>query len=161
MKKTKKFLGDIPFDYFGNYMDQDRGYGKHMLTKDNFQNGVLYLNSYDHAQKKWVMMPVINPPIDFEVTYLDHPLQYYPNVIATIPYCLYVPNFEFDDKIQYVSSKKSRYSVVFSFKSLITNKEYSMFSSGFDKAVPLMEKGILEGRFTFCKRGSSFALKLV
>jgi len=160
MKKTKKFLGNIPFDYFGNPSDHDAAHQSIYLTKDNFQHGLLHLPTFDETKKQWVMKPIDNPPADFEINYLDQPLPYRRDVIATIPRFLYIPNFEFDDKIKYIACHKSRYSVSFSFQSLINQRTYSMFASRFDDAVAFMDKGIIEGRFTFCKRGPSYSLEI-
>jgi len=160
MKKKKQYTGEVPFDYFGNPSDHDNNNLIH-LTKDNFQNGLLRLQTFDATQRKWAVKFVDNPPADFEINYLDQPDKYRPDVIATIPRFLRIPNFEFDDKIKYVACHKGRYSVSFSFESLINQKTYSMFASRFDEAVPFMDKGIIEGRFTFCKRGPSYSLEIV
>ncbi len=161
MKKEKQYTGEIPFDYFGNMLERDRMYSHIYLTKNNFINGCLALGSYDFSLQKTVMKVVQNPPADFEITYLDAPQPYRPDVIATIPQHLMVPNYEFDDKLEYVASYKSRSSVGFYFKSLITEKKYPMFQKNFDNIVTKLNGGVLEGRFTFCKRGPAYSIKMI
>jgi hypothetical protein len=164
MKKKKQYTGEVPFDYFGELVDREYNFHRSIqLTPDNFVNGLLRLNHYDHTQCRWVLKDVTNPPADFEITYLDpsDPLYKTKGVVATIPTTLRIPNYEFDDKLEYQTCNRGSYSVGFSFKSVNTNKIYPMFMKDFDEIVSKMNCGILEGRFTFCKRGPSYAIVMI
>ena len=72
------------------------------------------------------------------------------------------PNKIFDDELEYIGYGRGRSSIKLYFKSRLSNKEYEMFMSDFNK---LMIDGKfdnpLKGKFTFCKRGLNYGIKLI
>jgi len=68
-------------------------------------------------------------------------------------------NHVFTDKLEYSGYFGSHIS----FKSLITGRKYHMFLSDFHKMMmkKLMVDNVIEGEFTFCKKGSVQGVKMI
>lgn len=157
--RKKQYQGEVAFDYFGEIADSSRYYGTKYLKPENIQNGIVYLSKYDRNQHKWVLTPVLDPPAPFDIEYVD-PSKHAGN-IAKIPHVLMLPNFEFQDTLKYYSSNKNRYSTSFEFESVTTQKHYWFFQRDFDDVVEKMDKGIIQGTFTFAKRGTAYGIVML
>lgn len=70
-------------------------------------------------------------------------------------------NYEFKDRLEYYGYGRGRSSITMDFKSTTDGKRYSMFISDFDDIVCDLENGIIEGKFTFVKKGRNFGLKRI
>ena len=70
-------------------------------------------------------------------------------------------NFVWDDKLEYDGYGRGCSSCVIFFKSLNDRKEYTMFMTDFNDIVDLLNKGCIEGQFTFCKRGMNYGIKKI
>ena len=81
----------------------------------------------------------------------------------TVDEVIWKPNFEFEDKFKYLNYSRGRSSAKIHFKSEITGKEYEMFLTDFDDLMNSQgfNKNVVEGTFTFCKRGANYGIKLV
>ena len=81
----------------------------------------------------------------------------------TVDEVIWKPNFEFKDRLKYLCYSRGRSSAKIHFKSEITNKKYEMFLTDFDDLMKGQgfNKNIVEGTFTFCKRGANYGIKLV
>lgn len=73
----------------------------------------------------------------------------------------YKDNYEFKDKLAYTGYGRGRSAAYFRFTSLRNKKTYYMFMTDMDDCIPLMMHGMIEGTFTFTKRGKNFGIKLV
>ena len=73
------------------------------------------------------------------------------------------PNYEFEDKLKYLCYSRGRSSAKIHFQSEITNRKYEMFLTDFDDLMKGkgFNKNIIEGTFTFCKRGANYGIKCV
>jgi len=77
---------------------------------------------------------------------------------------IYVPNHIFKDTLVFESCYPTKGSAHFLFRSTNSNHLFSFFLSDFElilKANKLQEGNILQGEFTFCKRGSSQGLRMI
>jgi len=81
----------------------------------------------------------------------------------TVDEVIWKPNFEFEDKLKYLCYSRGRSSAKIHFQSEATNKKYEMFLTDFDDLMKGQgfNKNIVEGTFTFCKRGANYGIKLV
>ena len=70
-------------------------------------------------------------------------------------------NYTFFATMVYVGYYRGRSAAGLQFRDTKTNKHYEMFMTDFDKIVKLMDKGLLTGYFTFCKRGQNYGIKYV
>jgi hypothetical protein len=73
---------------------------------------------------------------------------------------VWVDNHEFVDELTYTGYYGGRSSAYMCFNRL-NGKRIVMFLSDFTDAVPYLERGKLRGRFTFTKRGTSFATRMI
>lgn len=92
--------------------------------------------------------------IPFRGDFLMHYPGYYDDIV-------WKDNYEFSDILEYVEYGKGRSSTVFYFKSKTDGKSYSMFVSDFDSIVNNMMNGVIEGKFTFVKKGQNYGLKMI
>jgi hypothetical protein len=78
-------------------------------------------------------------------------------------YCIWENNVIFKDKLEYKNCYSTRGSAHFVFKSLITGRESSMFLSSFDEMLKTKKfiAGIIEGEFTFHKKGNTQGIRLI
>lgn len=70
-------------------------------------------------------------------------------------------NYEFDTELTFVQYGRGMSSITFEFVDDATDRKYSMFVSDFSLIVPKLVKGKLKGRFTFCKKGKNFGIKML
>lgn len=90
-------------------------------------------------------------PFDQEGNQLDSPLW---------RDTVWVDNHEFVDELTYTGYYGGRSSAYMCFNRL-NGKQLVMFLGDFTDAVPYLVKGKLRGRFTFTKRGTSFATRMI
>lgn len=71
-------------------------------------------------------------------------------------------NFIFEDRLKLVCSSQKTSSVVFILESLTTGAHYSVFRNDFVDMVlnKFMDHGVIDGVFTFTKKGPGVGLKL-
>lgn len=77
---------------------------------------------------------------------------------------IYTPNYIFKDTLVFEKCFATKGSAHFIFRSTNSNHVFSFFLSDFElmlKANKLQEGNILQGEFTFCKRGSSQGLRMI
>ncbi len=155
----KQYMGEVPFDHFGNQKSAAFGY-RMLLQEKNLVNGCLYLSIWDG--RKHVDTLSIFTPAEARVEYLTSPDPRDPKAIATMPSHILVPNYIFVDSLEYVGFTRGGSSVNLSFKSLSTGRTFIVFLSDLAEFVERMDKGkILNTQFTFCKRGTRFGLKIL
>lgn len=70
-----------------------------------------------------------------------------------------VENFIFTDSLKYKSYSRGRSAAYFEFERLSSKTEVTVFLKEFEDIVPHMNKGVVKGRFTFCKRGQNFGCR--
>jgi hypothetical protein len=73
----------------------------------------------------------------------------------------FIDNCEWDDKLKYRGYARGRSAAYFIFKSELNEKKYYMFMKDLDDSIGRMALGILEGRFTYCKRGQNFGIRMI
>lgn len=72
-------------------------------------------------------------------------------------------NYEFDDVLEFTHFTRGRSSVKAHFKSLSDGKLYEMFITDFEKMLLAgrLDRAQVCGRFTFCKRGANYGIKVL
>lgn len=70
-------------------------------------------------------------------------------------------NYEFDATLRFVSFSYARAGTKYLFEDVDNGARYYVFTTEMEKMIPLMDKGILDGKFTFVKRSTAFGIKLV
>lgn len=70
-------------------------------------------------------------------------------------------NWEWEDTLTYSGYSRGVSSCVIGFKSEALNQYVNMFMTDFNYVVNKLEKGQLKGKFTFCKRGQNYGVKLL
>lgn len=160
MKKTKKYTGEVPFDYFGKFSSVGPTHTI-QFTADDFANGRLFLSRYDPVSKTIRREFSFFDPSLTKVEFLATPPPNRPNVVAQGPSRVWLPNYTFTDSMEYVGYHTGRSSVSVTLRSLIDGREYSCFMKVFEKFIKVMDKGVIHNQeFTFTKRGSSYSLTL-
>lgn len=69
-------------------------------------------------------------------------------------------NFEFNDTMQFSHFECGRSAVHIIFWSKKDERKYQMFLTDFERIVPKLENGVINGSFTFCKRGQNYGVML-
>lgn len=72
---------------------------------------------------------------------------------------LHIDNIPFEDKLTYKSYYRGRSAAGMVFAN-DRNQNFTVFLTDFEKMIPKLEKGVIEGKFIYCKRGRSYGLKL-
>lgn len=75
--------------------------------------------------------------------------------------CVMEQNFEFDATLEFEEISTGRSAVRFHFVDVNTGKKYVMFLTDAQDIIKKLEKGKISGRWTFCKKGANFGVKLV
>lgn len=72
-------------------------------------------------------------------------------------------NFVFEDILQYTGMQRTSTSSYALFKSTTTKKTFYMFLKDLDKVLlkHTVKLGFLSGKFTFCKHGPSYGIKII
>lgn len=165
-KKVKPYVGNVQFDVWGNLVEWERN-DKHYLTDDNFENGQIVVETWDYVTRATIKKPVAYTPDQLELVMYPSPQPrtgYWNNqslYIGEINNYYNVPNYEFQDVLEYAGIDKGQYSTHFTFKTVHGGQSYRVFNQDFDAFVKNMNRGQLAGTFTFCKRNSKFGLKVV
>lgn len=168
-RKPKPYTGLVQFDVWGNLAEWERA-DKEYLTDDNFQNGQILLDTWDHSQGGYIKKPVFFTPQELELEIYPTPgLANVPHwhkshgkvTIGQINMFVNKPNFEFTDTLEYHDYGSSQYSKYFIMKSLTTGANYRVFIKHLKSFIDIMDKGVCTGTFTFCKNGQKYGLKPV
>lgn len=160
-KAPKKYTGDVQFDVWGNLVDYQYQ-GKVELTADNFDNGQIVLPIWDSTLRSQVMKPVFYTATELDLVIYPTPQTRYGRIyVGECNRYFTVPNFEFQDTIEYDDYGSSTYSKFFVMKSQITGRSYRVFLKDLKDFIKIMDKGVVTGMFTFCKRNNKFGLKPV
>lgn len=69
-------------------------------------------------------------------------------------------NFVFADLLTYKDYRRGRSAAYFQFTRQ-DGTTVCMFLTDMEKAIPYMVRGVLQGRFTFIKRGQNYGVQLV
>ena len=70
-------------------------------------------------------------------------------------------NYEFEDTLKYSGYSRGNSSCTVQFKSVNDGKEYTMFMVELNDCIDKLVDGKLTGKFTFCKRGQNYGIKLL
>ena len=70
-------------------------------------------------------------------------------------------NYEFEDTLKYSGFSRGTSSCTVQFTSINDGKEYTMFMKELDSCIDKLVDGKLTGKFTFCKRGENYGIKLL
>src|SRR3954465_11517199 len=65
-------------------------------------------------------------------------------------------NFEFTDKLKYVSYQRGRSAAYFIFERESTKTQVTVFMRDFEKLIPKLSRGSVKGTFTFVKTGMNY-----
>lgn len=167
-KKVKHYVGDVHFDVWGNLQEQ---HGIHTLQicDDNIDMGDIWLDKWDDVSRQQVKKRIFYTPDELNIKFYDQPKPRsqwdYNNgkgdYIAEIQSGVAVPNYVFSDTLEYDTHYYGRSSTCFYVKSHTDNKVYRVFLKDLDLFIRKMDKGIITGDFTFCKKGYKFGIKPV
>lgn len=118
------------------------------------------------------MTRTMKPPIKVPFSGISGDQQHYPSnewdlnareegKWKTVPY-VEVQNYEFDDCLTLVDFARGRSAAYFHWEGS-DGRRYTMFMTDFVDLVKssVIIKGSVKGRWTFCKRGANFGVKLV
>ena len=72
-------------------------------------------------------------------------------------------NYVFEDDMEYTGYTRGRSAARLQFKSIKDGRRYGMFLTDFDDAMKRCQffKNRLIGKFTFCKRGQNYGVKIL
>lgn len=161
MKKTKPYTGEVPFNYFGEFVTKPWGYSIAQFTADDFASGRLFLSRYDPVSKTNRREFGFFDPSLTKIEFLATPPPNRPHIVAEGPSHVWLPNYTFTDSMEYVGYNQGRSSVNITLRSLTDKREYTCFMKVFEKFIKVMEKGVIHNQeFTFTKRGESYSLTL-
>lgn len=163
-KKSKPYVGLIPFDIFGNQLHYPEG-GTTELKQENFRGGggEAYVKQYNYgAEDTWrriFFQDKVQMLAEPRVTRWDYAKTGIKDVIAIIE-PVELDNYIFTDTLTYDHYARGRSAAYFKFKRT-DGREVVVFLTDFEEFVKLMVNGKISGNFTFCKRGQNFGCKLV
>lgn len=168
-KKVKEYVGEIPFDVWGNqlqYISSWGSAGSHDICEDNFVNGKVCIKQRWNDQSPTELF--FQDSIELKYQKFSEPRHKQSDYNKTGPLCVIgsitdvvkQQNHVFSDTLEYVTYEKGRSAINFIF-SRADGRKVSMFSTDFDVAIKKMVNGKLTGNFTFCKRGANYGCKLV
>lgn len=89
----------------------------------------------------------------------DGNLQHYPTDYPHFP-TTWKNNEEFEDTLTYLTYSRGRSAAILEFAKS-DGKKVHMFMKDFDQVVPYMSHGKITGKFTFCKRGMNYGLRMI
>jgi len=164
-KKTKHYTGNITFDVWGN-MQEYSHINDISLTEDNIDFGAILLDEWDSKLRQHVRKPVFYTPDQLQIEFFDNPQprsQWDLNgkdYIAKIKSGVEVPNFVFNDTLEYHEHYYGRSSTCFYVKSQTTSRIYRVFLKDLESFIRNMDKGVMTGDFTFSKKGYKFGIKI-
>jgi hypothetical protein len=69
-------------------------------------------------------------------------------------------NAPFEDALRFVGYRRGRSAAYFAFQRS-DGTEVTMFLKDFEAAVPIMERGLVRGKFQFIKRGQNYGVRLL
>lgn len=164
--KPKKYTGNVQFDIWGNLAEYDNSKynNKVQVTADNFDNGQIVWDQWDGSARGYTKVPVFYTPDELEFVPYAIPQSRYGGstvYIGEMNNYVTVPNFEFQDVLEYDDYGKSSYSTHFYMKAVHGGRKYRVFLKDLDLFIKEMNRGVMAGTFTFCKRGEKFGLKPV
>jgi hypothetical protein len=70
-------------------------------------------------------------------------------------------NFEFEDRLKYISYQRGRSAAYFIFERESNNQKVTVFMRDFQTMIPKLSRGKIKGTFTFVKTGMNYGCKLV
>lgn len=160
-KKRKYYVGDIPFDCFGNLLHYPYQHFHH-LKPENLRNNEIWISQGYPATFKKVVYSDKELAVEIYST---------PKTVSTWDNTLYIgqcksgvtiPNYNFKDKLKISGHSRGRSAIYFHFTSLTTERTYTCFIKDFEEFfVNRMVKGEIEDNFTFCKRGGNYGITVV
>ena len=160
--KRKYYDGFIPFNLFGDQLHYADGY-EIWLESKNFRGEEIWIQSgypaidrkiiYSHKEINLIKYDKL---VSRGIGWQDY------KYIAKCNGFVEVQNYQFEDTLEYNGYSRGRSAAYLNFVSKVTGRKYTMFLTDFDTyAVNKMEKGIIQGWFTFSKRGKNFGLTIV
>lgn len=165
----KHYLGNIPFDVWGNqehYADETNLMMTQLSPAD--WDGTDILERIPYGTPEYAANPNGRLPLR-AFTHAQYQLSIYPEprtvkrwgsddiVVGEMKRIVWVPNYTFDDVLVYDTYSRGRSAAYFHFTSKITKRGFTVFLKDFEEGfVRRMERGEVSGRFTFCKRGSNY-----
>jgi hypothetical protein len=168
IKKRKEYVGNIPFDLWGNQLHYAES-GQHELTTQNFRNNMVCIEKYDSNTRLRNMVDLFfqdkqelqyNQFSDPQYHRYDHSKTGPKDIIGTITSCAEIPNHQFTDTLKYKHYSRGRSAAYFIFERT-DGRTVSVFLTDFESIIRKMSNGQITDTFTFCKRGSNFGCKLI
>jgi hypothetical protein len=163
-KKTKTYVGDIPFDIWGNQLHYPEGgyltelepknwNGEDILLQREYDGPLIPLRAFSHEVYK---LELYDKPRKGrwgdEAKYIG---QINPGVI-------WVENHLMTTTLVYDCYSRGRSAAYFRFRDKFTDRQFTVFLKDFEEGFAHnMVKGELTGTFAFCKRGSNYGTMLV
>jgi len=173
MAKKKKLLM-IPFSYGDENMQSYCDYSYEEGTKNS---NVIWWDALENKQvNDWVHKPeeFNHWTKDPNHNYLNQLFEYQEKLIeiqerkdslryTQVESIVWKENFEFEDTLYLEGMSRGRSAANFNLVSQIDNKSYNLFMTDILNMVQNADihKGIIKGKWTFCKRGSNYGVKLL
>lgn len=160
-KKPKTYVGDIPFDVFGNQLHYpDYDYAETFTAKDWDGTNVCVEHGWGEDAKRIKLTAFSHKQMGLEL--FDTPRKSRfglpsPDEIGKYNRVIWIPNYAKKDTLVYDTYGRGRSAAYFYFKSSLTGRKVTVFMTDMnDSFIPNMVRGEVSGTFTFCKRGGNY-----
>lgn len=158
MKKTKNYVGEIPFNIFGDQLHYPESYsGEYTTDCSKIENGKLFVKNYYDTDfrsaffdAKTLNLQIFNPPQKHQ--------HYNYCILAKTDNIIWIDNYTFSDVLIFDGYARGRSAAYFYLKSQTDNRRYTCFLTDFESIIFDMQNGIISGDFTFCKRGQNYGI---
>ena len=162
-KKQKKYQGEIPFNIFGDQLHYPEGHVLELKAENFREDGVYAITEYypEHIWRKIYFQDQVREYAEPKVTRWDYDKKGIKDIIGEIGPFIELNNYEFTDTLVYSGYSRGRSAAYFNFKSKTDERNYTVFLTDFEEMVFKMANGEITGKFTFCKRGQNFGLKMI
>ena len=162
-KKEKQYMGLIPFNIFGDQLHYPSGCWPRELKVENFKEDGVYIEVAYYPQVQFRKIYFQDKVIKYDcprVTKSYSDKEKPVDVLGESPGLIELDNYEFEDTLTYDGYSRGRSAAYFSFLRS-DGRKVTVFLTDFEVIVNHMVKGMITGRFTFCKRGQNFGCKLI
>jgi hypothetical protein len=159
-KKTKSYVGDIPFDIWGNQLHYpEQTYVRHLTAEEWDGKDIWIVKAYYEDPKREKVTTFSHEQCGLNI--YDKPRKSRwdgdKDTVAEMNQIVWLPNYVFEDTLVYDGYSRGRSAAYFGFKSKTTGRKFTVFLKDFEEGFAHeMVKGEVKGRFTFCKRGSNY-----
>ena len=166
MAKPKHYIGDIPFNIWGDQLHYPEHDYPRDLSADEWDGKTIRIaRLYEGAPEVVTDNPFRHDQLGLIAHEAPQKGRYGGDeryVAQIAKGVIWLPNYTFEDVLVYDTYSRGRSAAYFHFTSKTTKRGFTVFLKDFeDGFVRRMERGEVSGRFTFCKRGSNYGTTMV